>query len=346
MRGLSRLPTVARRPSPASRPALIGMRRLSIEDVPEHERPLRLQAFFEPLGVRYEAHDIGYDPIEIDLTLRGLPGILALSGRMQGACYRRTRANGDPTEDVGLLLNQRGAHLVGQVGREVVLGDGDATLISLTEPLESTHRPPGELVVLRVPRPVLAPRLAPGRDGFLRLIPHGSPMLDLLTKYLEVAWQECTPAASGLHGPVVSHIHDLMALAIGATRDAEYISQCGGLRAAQLHAIKQDIAGNLARLDLSVAAVARRHRCAARSIQRMFEDEGTTFTDYLLEQRLAQTYRALIDPRRQAQKIATVALDCGFADVSYFNRAFRRHFGAAPSDVRAQALRDPAAIDA
>ena len=43
-----------------------------------------------------------------------------------------------------------------------MLGDGDATLISLTEPLETTHRPPGELLVLRVPRPILATRLAKG----------------------------------------------------------------------------------------------------------------------------------------------------------------------------------------
>jgi AraC-like DNA-binding protein len=310
---------------------------LSIEDVLERERPLRLQEFFEPLGVRYEADRLGYDPIEIDLTLRGLPGILVLSGRMQGACYRRTRANGDPIEDVGLLLNSRGAHLVGQVGREVVLGDGDATLISLTEPLESTHRPPGELLVLRVPRPLLAPRLAQGQDGFLRLIPHGSPTLALLTKYLEVAWQECTLATPDLHGPVVSHLHDLMAVAIGPTRDAEYIAQGRGLRAARLHAIKQDIAGHLDRPDLSVAALAQRHGCTPRLLQRLFEQEGSTFTEYVLAQRLGRAYRLLADPRRRADKMSTVALDCGFSDVSYFSRMFRRRYGAAPSDVRAQA---------
>jgi hypothetical protein len=189
MRGSRRLPTAAPRLLPAARPAVIGTRRLSIEDVPERERPLRLQEFFEPLGVRYEADRLGDDPIEIDLTVQGLPGILVLSGRMQGACYRRTRPNGDPTEDVGLLLNARGSHLVGQFGREVVLGDGDAALVSLTEPLESTHRPPGELRVLRVPRPLLAPRLAKGQDGFLRLIPHGSPALGVLATYLRVAWR-------------------------------------------------------------------------------------------------------------------------------------------------------------
>src|SRR5262245_62582185 len=108
MRGSSQFSTVAPRALRASRPAVIGTRRLSIEEVPERERPLRLQEFFEPLGVRYEAARMGYDPIEIDLTLRGLPGLLVLSGRMQGACYRRTRVHGDRTEDVGLLVNSKG----------------------------------------------------------------------------------------------------------------------------------------------------------------------------------------------------------------------------------------------
>jgi len=337
MRGSSQFPTVAPRSLPAARPAMTGTRRLSNDGVPECERPLRLQEFFEPLGVRYEADHLSHDPIEIDLTLRGLPGILVLSGRMQGACYRRTRQNGDPTEDVGLLLNARGSHRVGQVGRELVLGDGDATLISLTEPLETTHRPPGELLVLRVPRPILAPRLAQGQDGFLRRISHGSPTLGLLTKYLEVAWHDETLATPDLHGPVVSHLHDLMAVAIGATRDAEHMAQDGGLRAARLCAVKQDIGRRLDRQDLSVATLAQRHGCTPRLVQRLFEQEGSTFTEYVLAQRLARAYRRLADPRHRADKISVVASDCGFTDVSYFNRAFRRRYGTAPSDLRADA---------
>jgi AraC-like DNA-binding protein len=65
--------------------------------------------------------------------------------------------------------------------------------------------------------------------------------------------------------------------------------------------------------------------------------EGTTFTEYVVAQRLARAHRMLIDPRCDGEKISTVAYDCGFGDVSYFNRVFRRSYGAAPSDVRAQA---------
>ena len=86
-----------------------------------------------------------------------------------------------------------------------------------------------------------------------------------------------------------------------------------------------------------MAALAARHHCTPRFIQRLFETEGTTFTEYVLARRLAHAHRMLADPRRAGEKIMAVAYDCGFGDLSYFNRVFRRRYGAAPSDVRAQA---------
>jgi AraC-like DNA-binding protein len=86
---------------------------------------------------------------------------------------------------------------------------------------------------------------------------------------------------------------------------------------------------------LTVAAIGARHGCTPRHVQRLFEAEGTTFTEYLLEQRLARVHRMLTDPRRALDKISTLAFDAGFPHLSYFNRAFRRRYGVAPSDLRA-----------
>jgi AraC-like DNA-binding protein len=330
------------RPSPAggillgSRPSAAGMLHLSAGGVPESQRPDLLREFFDRLGVRYDAELMGRDPIEIDLTLQGLPGLQLLSGKLHGARFRRTRENTDPTEDVGLVVNSGGEHFMRHQGREIVLGDGDATLISLTDTLETVNRPPGEILVLRFPRPQLAPRLSGAQDCILRRIPHESPALRLLTNYVRTASQEQALADPDLQRVVVSHLYDLTALAIGATRDATELAQGRGLRAARLHAIKQHIAGNLDQPDLSVAALAARHSCTERFIQRLFESEGTSFTDYLLAQRVALAYRMLTDPRREGDKISTIAFDAGFGDVSYFNRVFRQHFGDTPSDVRAR----------
>ena len=112
------------------------------------------------------------------------------------------------------------------------------------------------------------------------------------------------------------------------------VMQNGCMRVAKLQAIKSDIGQNLDRPDLSIAALAARHACTSRFVQRLFEMVGTTFTEYVLAQRLVWAYRKLVDPRYQSEKISAIAYDCGFNDVSYFNRMFRRYFAVAPSDVR------------
>jgi AraC-like DNA-binding protein len=42
----------------------------------------------------------------------------------------------------------------------------------------------------------------------------------------------------------------------------------------------------------------------------------------------------LSDPRIADLTISAIAFGVGFGDLSYFNRTFRRRFGASPSDVR------------
>ena len=37
--------------------------------------------------------------------------------------------------------------------------------------------------------------------------------------------------------------------------------------------------------------------------------------------------------------ISTIAYDCGFTDLSWFNQTFKRRFGQTPSDIRNDALR-------
>jgi AraC-like DNA-binding protein len=66
----------------------------------------------------------------------------------------------------------------------------------------------------------------------------------------------------------------------------------------------------------------------------VFEESGTTFTQYVTEQRLAAAYEALRRGTSIDVPISTIAYDCGFSDISHFNRAFRRQFGCTPSDAR------------
>jgi AraC-like DNA-binding protein len=85
---------------------------------------------------------------------------------------------------------------------------------------------------------------------------------------------------------------------------------------------------------LSLQDIASRHKVSERYIQRLFERSGTTFTDFVVEQRLLLAHPLLCDPRNAARKVSDIAHTTGFGDVSYFHRAFRRRFGATPAEVR------------
>jgi AraC-like DNA-binding protein len=107
-----------------------------------------------------------------------------------------------------------------------------------------------------------------------------------------------------------------------------------------LRAIQEVIANRLDQPDLSAATIAVRHRIKPRWVQRLFESEGTTFTEYVLAQRLVRAHRLLTDPLYANQKVSTMALDIGFGDLSYFNSAFRRRYGMTPSELRTAARSD------
>jgi AraC-like DNA-binding protein len=102
-----------------------------------------------------------------------------------------------------------------------------------------------------------------------------------------------------------------------------------------LHVIKAYIADNLHRANLMVRDVAARHGIATRTVQALFEAEGTSFTRFLLEQRLVRARRLLTGPFAAGWSVTSIAYECGFNDLSYFNRSFRRRFGVSPTEARA-----------
>ena len=162
----------------------------------------------------------------------------------------------------------------------------------------------------------------------------------MLKDYVSVLNDEQALVTPSLRLAVDDHLHDLIGLAIGANRDAGELAKGRGVRFARLRAIQTDITRNLTRRDLSVTTVAARHGISPRYIRALFMDAGTTFSDFVLQQRLVRAHNLLSDPRTEPLAISAIAYDSGFGDLSYFNHAFRRRYGGTPSDIRAAARRD------
>ena len=73
---------------------------------------------------------------------------------------------------------------------------------------------------------------------------------------------------------------------------------------------------------------------SANYIQKILYETEATFTERVLELRLQKAREMLADPRNDRLKVSNIALSCGFNEVSYFNRCFRRRFGEAPTQSR------------
>jgi len=244
------------------------------------------------------------------------------------------RMQKEPNDDLELVVNLDGLMCASQLGTDVRLARGDAFLMTRGE-LRIIDRPTaGEHVGVRVRRADIAPFLRPddGRPG--RFIPGGSAEMRLLTRYVRLL-DESEP----LYDPrtlalVTGHVHDLLMLALGARGDARDHASNRGLRAAQIKAIKAYVEQNLALGNLSPETLAPKFGLSARTIQRLFEREGATFSEFLRERRLQLARRMLASPRFARSSVARIALDAGFGDISHFNRMFRRRFGLTPTDFR------------
>jgi len=315
-----------------------GLFRFSTDDLPERERAEAVRRLNDRRRlVAWEA--LSGARVRLHYTERRLPGLTFIMAAADGVRWERARRQlTDGRVDLALHANLSGGAVLFGRGQELILHPGDAALTTFAEPEAMLQMHRG--FVLRLPRAALAPLVADIDDALWRLIPRGTGALKLLVNYVGMLEDDEALATPELRRLVVAQIHDLAALAIGATRDTAAIAEGSGVRAARLRAVKSDIVANLGDCALTITAVAQRQRMTARYVHKLFESEGITYSEFVLDQRLSRVHRTLSDPRFAGRPISSIAFEAGFGDLSYFNHAFRRRYGATPSEVRRQARRD------
>ena len=136
------------------------------------------------------------------------------------------------------------------------------------------------------------------------------------------------------------HLADLVGLLLGTSREQKDLIGQSGLSAARLNLMKADVLKNLDKGDLTIESVAKANALSGRQAQRLFASSGTTFSEFVHEQRLLLARQLLLQERSHHRKVSDIAYTAGFNDLSYFHRSFRRRFGITPSDMRAEFVRE------
>jgi AraC-like DNA-binding protein len=310
--------------------------RFCSDDIPERDRVEYVREVYGRAIVKHDIEPRPDSPFHWRSALRTMPGLGLASTYVSAVRTWRTREQID-SDDLVLNVTVAGRRVVRQLGREAVARAGEVVVSRSADVGACEVEANSQLVNIRVPFVALAPMIADVDSVLVRPIPAATRPLSLLLGYLDALQTIDALERPELRHLAAVHVHDLVALTLGASRDAAANAGGRGLRAARLRAIKADIIANLGARELSLAAVAARQNISPSYVRKLFETDGTSFTDFVLGQRLARAHRLLGDPRSAGRAIGDIAFAAGFGDLSYFNRAFRRRYGAAPGEVRGQA---------
>lgn len=306
--------------------------RFSTRDLPASERLSAVRELFDR-SVQLEIYAGSDQAVEMEMHLApGLRRAKMLSS-LTAQMVRPASMLADGEDTVCLLMKTGGRMALTQGRHEGVPEAGDGVLLVYREParlqfLDATY------VSVRVPFAAISTLSANTEAAAARRIPRDTEALSLLRNY--VANLPDRIADPQLGRLSATHVYDLIALAIGATNDGREIAQQRGVRAARLEAVKFDVIQDV---TLDLKRISRRQGISPRYIQMLFEEGGTTFSEFVLERRLDAARTMLTSPRYLTWSVTEIALEAGFGDISHFNRSFKRRYLGTPSDMRAQAKR-------
>jgi AraC-like DNA-binding protein len=315
--------------------------RFSTAGVPEDIRAASWREHYGLTVFRADIEPADGTLFEAAMVSHALPGLQLVSAKFTAARIIRTREMiVDGNDDFCLFVNQTGDVTVSARGRDVSLQKNDAVLVSSGEAVVFDRRSFGESLAIRIPCGTLSARVVDVDEAIMQRIPGSIAALDLLTCYVKALLVDDHAVATPvLRHRVSSHVQDLAAFALRATVEAAGATRSHGKAAARLRAAKLYTIENIADRDISISRVALHVGVTRRYLQRLFELDGTTFSAYLLRHRLARAHRLLCEPQSTSRQVNTIAYEAGFSDLSYFNRSFRRIYGATPMDIREAASR-------
>ena len=317
----------------------------SSEDLPDgFDDRARIAAWRDFLAAAYAPHEIsGLHGQRFSQRLRGrrfdspptAVDVLHFSGTVSRMSWT-TRGHSTPRATHFVLCFNRGPAPLSlrQLGHEVQLDAETAAIASCTDPGDFCSAEPHDYWALAIDQVRLRELVDRVEDLVARPLPN-NPALRHLRQYLEI-----TPSRQDaedepeLFAHVGTTLTDLVALALGAGSDATESARSRGLRAARLHEIVKAIRMGFADPAFSPQYVAGTVGITDRYVQDLLHESGSTFTQRVLELRLQRARAMLENCRFDHLKVNEIASASGFNEIPYFNRCFRRRFGATPTQFR------------
>jgi AraC-like DNA-binding protein len=306
----------------------------SVDDIPEKGRRGALREYLTEM-MHVEVEQLDEDaPFQYRAGLRFLPEISYGPAYSSGVVTHRTRQLLKDGHDDLMLVAPQARMTIQMPNRDdIVIDPGSAVLISQAREMRLVLHETAATWAVRMPHRTLARMLVGLGSAPVLALPKETPMMGLLRCYRRILEDE--PLTHPAEQEMMSrHLQEIIAGTVKHSGAFIREMEDNTLTAVRLRAIKADIDDHLGNVNLDLEWIALRQKVTPRYIRKLFEREGTSFSDHLRRARLARVYSLLIDPRNNERTISSIAHECGFPEASTMNRAFREEYGMTPSDVR------------
>lgn len=237
----------------------------------------------------------------------------------------------DPRDDFLLMLMIAGHGTFLQNERECSLHPGDIVLWHQARPWSLAMTENVHVVPVNIPYALIASRMKMADRLTARAVHENSKMGALAGAVLHQILKLGSvndSAASALSSSATDILTTALEYELGG---APYPSHP---QVDRLDQVKRYILANLHDANLDIERIAKAQNIAPRTLNRLFVSEGSTPIRWLWQQRLAASYRALLEGN--SHQVTTVAFNHGFNDSSHFSRAFKKTFGRSPHTVKSR----------
>ncbi|MFE9287159.1 helix-turn-helix domain-containing protein [Streptomyces olivaceus] len=271
----------------------------------------------EDIGARMGLGAVG--PMKV-CSAQGTPVSLRRTERL-------AREDHEPSVFLGLQVS--GTNMVGQHGRQCLVGPGNLVVFESTAPYTLRFEERFGYLSLRIPREALALPERVLREAAAVTLGPGNPTARLAFTYFSQL-AACEELRGGAHaealvGPSVELLRAVVTSQLGDAGAGRALPEVPlGMR------VTQYVRAHLADPDLSAQRIAAAHGVSVRHLYNVLSRSGISLGDWIRTRRLAECRRELAGPGARTWTIAAIGRRWGFVDATHFSKAFKQAYGMSP----------------
>jgi AraC-like DNA-binding protein len=231
-----------------------------------------------------------------------------------------------------------GRCVVRQDGREANLSPGDYVIYETTRPFDFAVSGKFQMYSVIFPRELL--RVSAGQLSRLtaRRLDGSQGMGALLAPFLVELGRQLTKAPLATNIRLADAVFDMLEASVYEQLAGERPEGRGGVDQGLLLGIFAFIEHNLADPDLDVPAIAAAHHISVRQLQRLFESDGHTVSEWIRSRRIEHCRKDLANADLATVPVSVIAARWGLINAAHFSRLFKAAHGRSPREYRGWAL--------